>query len=1589
MKVPVLINSIKRKSAAVILAALISVMTAMPVSAAADAGETLLGDNTGNTDTSDTAEPPEDTEPEPAENTEENGENPEETGSGSEETGTDNTEEGEIPEETGVEEGSEAPEETSAEETEEGGTSIEDTTDNKGNETAVTEIMTAVIDDESFPDDIFRAYISTFDADGDGLLSENEIVDIRFVYVNGTADTDGGITSLKGIELLPALETLDCSYNASLEELDVSLNPELTTLDCSFTGITELDLSDNPALTCLLCSDTGISSLDLSNNTELTVLHCLNTRLPYLDLTNNLNLETLEASGTYEIPSNAVIFDFNEIEGIDVSKIVSAENAVFDPETGMLYNITDDVNYIYQCNEEHTAIFTLTLTGEALDEEEKLLYIDNGSITITENGFVQNGRETAWTKDYIISYMGEEPISALISVESGSHHITLDNVKITGEKEVITVAEGAEVTLDSNQVLIIGENGSGIVNEGILRIESGEYTVNNNMVKNGENSSSTVENKGTFILGENAVITITAGIDSPEDNIIVTKALVNGFSNSGVSAIYGTLTARGGSGVFNEGDLSVYEGGSITAKGDEYGVFSVAENGILEVCGGRITSAGSIDGINIYSGTFEITSGIVDTQGSRVGICIQDDAQMNISGGRVKTTCDYGIENYGKIFINGSMTTAGGEIYDIFSGENASFTVTGGSLRLENGTMSEYALIVNEAEDELECKLYEEYPEEDGRIFGAEGMEYLYALTDADCDENGLYYLWIPAELLSIDENSFPDEVFRAYIIDNFDKNKDGGLSQREISRVLNILINGSAAEDRGVQNLKGIEYFANLETLDCSYNAAITELDLSANGSLKVLDFSGTGISRIDLSGNTKLTELRCNYSKILFLDLTNNSDVILLQAEGCGFELADGVNEFDLNTINGLDLSKIVNVNNADYDPLTGIISNIGENTSYDYACNERFTLNIAVIGSASDENTETDTEAPEETTTEPAPEETTAADNPPAEGTGAGTEPEPEETTEPDITAPEETGGNEPLPEETTSEENNPEDTIGEAETPEETTNEGENPEETTNEGENPEETTGEEENPEETTEEIDTEPEEALPIDINDGSVIIYEEGFIQGNEFTPWSGEYVISGSGSSVTVENGSHRITLDNADLKAESGALYISESAIVSLSGKGTNTLTGETGCGISNNGILNIINSDFEVYDNITELGEAGTGAVENTGMLRIGGKALVTASASFAQSDSSLAGGKKLYGGILNSGNLEINGDLTAEGNCGIINEGSITILGGSIAAAGTEYGVFSLDQNSVINIDGGNISFKGGNCGTNIFGGSMNISCGDVKSAGDRVGISVQTDTALTVSGGTLATTCDYGIENYGSITVTGGSVNISGDLRDLYAGEDSSFEAAEGTVTFENDDKAIIDITWPTSTYVIINPYGLELNTKNGEITDEKVISPEMIIINNGNTDVSINVTGSVSVEDIIDNIESDMIRVADDSEYYYNETEDDSLMLWIESANVSGDYSCGYDNTSMAQMILGTRTMTKRLLTIPSDGGEGYLKIMGDVTVAPTGSLWNYGVEGNEINITIAFEAKALPKVKEKDPDDYATVVKSDNGEDTIYVHG
>lgn len=120
---------------------------------------------------------------------------------------------------------------------------------------------------------------------------------------------------------------------------------------------------------------------------------------------------------------------------------------------------------------------------------------------------------------------------------------------------------------------------------------------------------------------------------------------------------------------------------------------------------------------------------------------------------------------------------------------------------------------------------------------------------------------------VSIDEKTFPDEVFREYVSDVFDNNGDGILSGEERARVTAISVS-----TRGLSgNLQGIEVFHALEYLDCSDNE-LSNLDLSNNTALKYLDCHHNKVVSLDLSKNTELEELDCSQNELTRLDVSKN---------------------------------------------------------------------------------------------------------------------------------------------------------------------------------------------------------------------------------------------------------------------------------------------------------------------------------------------------------------------------------------------------------------------------------------------------------------------------------------------------------------------------------------------------------------------------------------------------------------------------------------------------------------------------------------------------------------------------------------------
>lgn len=101
------------------------------------------------------------------------------------------------------------------------------------------------------------------------------------------------------------------------------------------------------------------------------------------------------------------------------------------------------------------------------------------------------------------------------------------------------------------------------------------------------------------------------------------------------------------------------------------------------------------------------------------------------------------------------------------------------------------------------------------------------------------------------DDSGFEDPVFREWISENVDTDHNGLLSAKEIEACTKINISSMS-----VDSLKGIEYFYNLKTLDCSHNQLLF-LDLKSNTALKSLNCSYNNLTRLNLSSCKKLKEL------------------------------------------------------------------------------------------------------------------------------------------------------------------------------------------------------------------------------------------------------------------------------------------------------------------------------------------------------------------------------------------------------------------------------------------------------------------------------------------------------------------------------------------------------------------------------------------------------------------------------------------------------------------------------------------------------------------------------------------------------------
>ncbi len=155
-------------------------------------------------------------------------------------------------------------------------------------------------------------------------------------------------------------------------------------------------------------------------------------------------------------------------------------------------------------------------------------------------------------------------------------------------------------------------------------------------------------------------------------------------------------------------------------------------------------------------------------------------------------------------------------------------------------------------------------------------------------------------DTVAINETNFPDPNFRSWL-----QAKYG--DSAVISQVTEIDV-----ANQSISNLKGVEYFTALTSLNCELNN-LTTLDMSGNTGLTYLRCRVNELKTLDVSKNTALTYLNCYDNQLTSLDVSSNTSLEKLYCDENPLKTLDVSNNTELtdlscsyNQLTTLDISR-----------------------------------------------------------------------------------------------------------------------------------------------------------------------------------------------------------------------------------------------------------------------------------------------------------------------------------------------------------------------------------------------------------------------------------------------------------------------------------------------------------------------------------------------------------------------------------------------------------------------------------------------------------------------------------------------------------
>jgi len=772
------------------------------------------------------------------------------------------------------------------------------------------------VNETTFPDANFRAWLLSQPEGLDACLSDYDIWGFRTVDVSGL-----GIKDLTGIEHFTRLEVLRCGDN-QLTSLDVLALKNLVTLDCSGNQLTSLNLSGLDQLETLSCDNNQLTTLDVTGLKNLKYLYCSNNKLVsimglsalyiveidcrYNQLTG-FRLTNSSSSLQYyyfygQRPVITMVADGDKWK----ASVVLVQSAIKNLPAGLTYegyeltSTSKDITSIYFAETIYKGQGGMFATPLANPLEGNYVLVYVGEIDPPVSPFCGGtGTETdpyqictAAQLNEVRNYLGSSFI--LMNDIDLTQFLTDNNDGGQGWLPIGTADAPFTGVFNGNNKKITGLwiNRPTTDNVGLFGAIKGDVSGSPNYpilfnvgveiaagkeVKGGTYVGGLVGQKlaggryynqyyypsisDCYVIGNVSGENIVGGLMGRDFNsssasyIINCYAIGNVSGNNSIGGLIGSATVSGSMG--GDGVVEIvnsYAIVNVTATGDSVGgLIGTGNGGAFRVT--NCYAAGDVSGTTKVGGLVGGTSSWKG--GAPITNCY---AIGNVTGtDYVGGLVGYSLSDIANCYTLGRVIGAGADVDGLVGHHSWNYNSIQNSFVESVETMKTQSTFTNWDFSNIWKMCPGSYPVLQWQPMG-------------DCANFPTITM---CSGIAINKTTFPDINFRAWALSQT-WGSDACISPEEIAAIKLINVAG-----KGIQDLTGINYFTGLTSLDCSGNQ-LASLNVSSLVNLESLYCQDNQLTLLDVSALTKLQELNCSRNHLTALDVSNLTNLSTLSCAG-----------------------------------------------------------------------------------------------------------------------------------------------------------------------------------------------------------------------------------------------------------------------------------------------------------------------------------------------------------------------------------------------------------------------------------------------------------------------------------------------------------------------------------------------------------------------------------------------------------------------------------------------------------------------------------------------------------------------------------